>query len=413
MNILFLTEDESNSPGGWIHVYSTALELARLGHGVKLICKDGEAHGEITRKIDNGTLSIRRVKSSGRFHTILYPFQLLFYGTKYIVTRKIDIIYERPGIVPVGFLLSKLFKKPLVIAAQGVAYYEHESKVRSQMVDSKLLARRMVDNKLLANKFVMAILKGITRINHKNAYRIITVTPQIKQLICIQYKINPDKIIVLSNGADINLFRPMETEIAKKLLKLDEAVQYVCFVGNLLFWQGVQYLIKSAPLVLEKYPSARFLIVGDGMIKKELMNLAQQEKVFDKFLFYGAVPHEDVPTYINASEVCVCTAASDDKNKTTGNSGLKVFEYMACGKPVVIGNTEGQKDVIAESSAGLVVSPEHSRELASAIISLLKDAKLSKQLGENGRKVVVERYSWAGIAGRVSEVFGEAVRKQA
>ena len=411
MNILYLTQVESIGYAGGTQVSSITLALARLGHNVKLICKDRKAPGEIVSGVGNGTLSIRKIGGYGRFYTLLYPLRLLFYGARYIATSKIDVIYERTAILPLGFLLSRLFRKPLVVGIQGLQHYEHDSETRSRMVESNTFARRAIDNRVLANRLVMAVHKRIATLNYKRATWIITVTPQIKQLICAQHKIDPDKVIVVPNGADTDLFKPIETSKAKSMLKLCEDAQYICLVAHLFFAQVAEYLVKSAPLISEKCPSARFLIVGDGPSKGELTNLARQIGVSAEFVFTGAVPHEDVPMYINASEVCICTAGNDARSRMEGSSSLKVMEYMACGKPLVVGNAEGNRDVVAGSDAGLVVRPEHPDEMASAIIKLLEDKQLSQRLGENGRKAVIERYSCASVAQRVVEACEEAVKR--
>jgi glycosyltransferase involved in cell wall biosynthesis len=267
-------------------------------------------------------------------------------------------------------------------------------------------------NRLLASRLAMAMFRKIAEINYKNATWIIATTPQIKQSICIQYRIDPDRIIVLSNGADVNLFKPMDTKTAKELLALDEDTQYVCFVGALSFYEGVEYLIRSAPLILDKCPSAGFLIVGDGPSKGKLMNLTQQIGVSAKFVFTGAAPHEDVPMYINASEVCVCPGTYRPMDIKIGASSLKIFEYMACGKPVVTADNTGNEDVITESNAGIVVCPQHSHELAGAVAKLLRDNQLSQRLGENGIKAAIEKYSWTSIAKRTAEACQEAVKRR-
>ncbi len=400
MNILFLTPVDLSKYGERVHVCNMALELARLNHNVKLICRDTKASGKTVERAGKGALSIKRVRGFRGFHAILYIPQALFYGIRCIAASKIDVIYERPGFLPVGYLLSKFFRKPLVIAVQGANYYESEVKLAD------------ADSRFLTNRFVLAILKKMTKMSYKSTSRIIAVTPQIKHLICTQYEVNADKIMVSSNGADTNLFRPMETKKAKKELNLDGKVRYVCFVGSLGRWKRVYYLIRAAPEILEKCPDAGFLVVGDGKFKKELMNLAQGEGVLDRFVFTGSVSYEDVPKYINASEVCVAPAARDAKIKVTGSSPLKIFEYMACGKPVVTGNVEGGRAVIIESAAGRVVNPEHSSELAGTIVELLKDKRLSQRLGQNGRKVVVERYSWASVVKRVAEVCQKTIQER-
>lgn len=412
MNILYLTQVESLDFGAGNQVKSMALGFARLNHNVIVISKNKKTPSEAIENAGNENLSIKELGGRGSLYFFLYPFQVFLYGVKYIITSNIEVIYERLGLIPLGFWLSKLFKKPLIIAAQDLAYWDsrHDIESVSQMANDKLFARKKIYNQLLTSKFVMAILRKLASINYKNATWIITVTPQVKHVISTLYKINPEKIIVLYNGADADLFSPLETKSAKKMLKLDEATQYICYVGTLTYYEGVEDLVKSAPLVLEKYPDIRFLIVGDGPSKNELVSLTKQEGVINKFIFIGAVKHDDVPKYINASEICVCPVLNDTKSKTAGSSGLKSFEYMACGKPVVMSDTDGNKDLIAETNAGLIARTERPHEFASAIIKLLEDKKLSQNLGENGRKAVVEKYSWSSIAKKVSESFDEAIK---
>ena len=127
-------------------------------------------------------------------------------------------------------------------------------------------------------------------------------------------------------------------------------------------------------------------------------------------VFTGLVQHDNIPEYLAAMDIVL---APYPELTFFYYSPLKIFEYMACSKPVVTGNTEGNKDIIAESNAGLVVRPERAHELASAIIKLLNDKQLSQQLGGNGRRAVIERYSWTNIARRVSEVLREAIKEQA
>ena len=84
---------------------------------------------------------------------------------------------------------------------------------------------------------------------------------------------------------------------------------------------------------------------------------------------------------------------------------------MACGKPIILSNTNGNRDIVAETDAGIVTHTELPREFATAIIKLLEDKNLSQRLGENGRKATVEKYSWSKIAERVAELFDGAMKR--
>ena len=81
---------------------------------------------------------------------------------------------------------------------------------------------------------------------------------------------------MVSNGANTSLFKPLEQETCRKELGLDLEIPYICFVGNLAPWQGVEYLVKAAPSILSRFPECRFLIVGDGVMKDNLLKLCRE-----------------------------------------------------------------------------------------------------------------------------------------
>ena len=134
-------------------------------------------------------------------------------------------------------------------------------------------------------------------------------------------------------------------------LRLEESEKYVCFVGNLAAWQGVEFLIYAAPLILEKCPDVRFLVVGDGAMKNKLLEITSELGLSDKIIFTGRVPYESVPLYINAADVCVAPFIKG-RNAKIGLSALKTYEYLACGKPIVASSIPGVKDLIELSGGG-------------------------------------------------------------
>ena len=81
------------------------------------------------------------------------------------------------------------------------------------------------------------------------------------------------------------------------------------------------------------------------------------------------------------------------RNERIGLSPLKIYEYLACGKPVVASDIKGIGDLLRNSNAGIGVKPEDPVELANAIIKLLKNEKLRGKMGKNGRKIVINNYN--------------------
>jgi glycosyltransferase involved in cell wall biosynthesis len=272
-------------------------------------------------------------------------------------------------------------KPPLVMLVHGI-------------VSDEALSKNLVKKNSLTYKFL--------RIMEKKAYvlcnKLIAVTDGIKEYLINDFHLNPYKIAVIPNAVDSDLFKPMDKSRCIRDLKLNELNCYVCFVGNLAPWQGVEYLIHAAPLILKESPSTKFLIVGDGIMKEELINLAAEVGVSDNVIFIGAVPYEEVPKYINASDVCVASFIKERRG-----SPLKIYEYASCAKPIVSSRIQNL-EFMEDQNAGILVEPEKPEELAKAIIKLLKDEILRDEMGRTGREYVVKNRNWKNIAKRIEEV---------
>ena len=322
------------------------------------------------------------------FKSAFYQLFLFLYLIHYCFKFSPDVIYGRLSNLSFSFFfISKIFRIPYVIEVNGL------------LID---------EEKMIGRPKVLTRLTGLNeKLNYKQADKIVAVTQGIKDGIKELHSIPDEKIVVIPNGANTDLFKPMHQEKAKKELKLEEKKNYICFVGNLAPWQGVEFLIQSAPLILKESPHTKFLIIGDGPMKEELIDLTEQMAVSDKFIFTGVVPYEDVPKYINASDVCVASFIRK-RNLKIGLSPLKIYEYAACGKPIAASRIPNL-EFIEKQKAGILVEPENPKELAKAIIKLLKDERLRRELGENGRKYVTKNHSWEAVARRVAEVCKSVV----
>ena len=122
----------------------------------------------------------------------------------------------------------------------------------------------------------------------------------------------------------------------------------------------------------------------------------------------GRKPYDELPRYVAGIDVCINPYILDDI--ASGCSPLKLYEYMACAKPVVASRVCGF-EVLESVGAGLLVSPDDPEELAGAVVSLLKDEGLREEMGKNGREYVVKSHSWESVAKRVLEVCESAASR--
>jgi glycosyltransferase involved in cell wall biosynthesis len=324
-----------------------------------------------------------------RFTTLPFvgPLLLIGYGLGLAIVTiarwKPDAIYTLGGSMASGLLLAKLFKCPLVTEVNGLGRAELKLIPKGSL--SMLISRisRWMDE------------REITYSDH-----VIVVTASLKEALQRYLNIQPKKITVITNGANTHFFKPING--AKESLRLDSSCYYVGFVGIFAPWQGLDYMIKSASLILKEVPDTKFLLVGDGMTKRGMVELTEELHLAENFIFVGAVPYTEVPKYINAMDVCISF------RKGTPASPLKLYEYMACSKPVVA-TDDPDNQFIVDQNAGILVDPESARQVADAIITLLRNDALREQMGRNGLKYVLEKRSWQAVAREIEETIKMAV----
>lgn len=323
-----------------------------------------------------------------------YEFMLSFYLLYSCIRNRPDVLYLRQNSFPFfPIFLCKILKISSIVEVNGIVLDELKVNPNSQSFAYRVFSYLA----LRSEKF-----------NYRYCDRIVSVTDKLKDELVRLYSIPENKIHVINNGANTDVFKPLDLEQTKSRLKLENSKKYVCFVGNLAAWQGVEFLIRASPLILEKCPDARFLIVGDGVMKDSLMKITLELRLSDKFIFTGRIPYENVPLYINAADVCVAPFIKE-RNSKIGLSALKTYEYLACGKPIVASSISGVRDLIESSGGGVSVAPENPEELAAAVVKLLLDENSRVLMGDKGRRYVVENHSWDGVARKILDMCKDII----
>ena len=320
---------------------------------------------------------------------LVYEISLFLKLAYYCNRIGFDIIYTRiSNLTIIPLIISKICGIPFVVEVNGFLIRERKESYPYKF-DVNLVLTKLCEI-----------------INYKYANKIIVVTQNIKKEIRKTYNVTDEKIVVIENGANTDLFRPMSREGVMNELNLNGNYNYIGFSGSFADFHGLDDLLKSAPLVLKKKSNTKFIFVGDGLMKESIIQMVKDLNLMDNFVFINRVPYEEVPRYINAFDVCVIL-----KKKDIPGSSLKLWEYMACGKPVVATNTQDYK-VLEDCNAGILVDPEKPKEVADAIVTLLKNKELREEMGKNGRKTVVKNHSWECVARDVEKVIGAVVEKK-
>lgn len=351
MRILYITlEDLSLHKGSVTHVKEIVAGLRKRGHQVGLV---------------------GRPWNSIAFSSLFLLISLFRKLPQY------DLVYARDYHTAIIALFPRLlYHKKLIYEINGLANEEQKLKSRS-----------------IFNRIVVFLIKRAEKMAARFSDQIISVTPQIANYFIQHFHCQPDKVKVISNGVNTKKFYRIEDQDLlaqfRNRLGIGEGEVLVVFIGNLAPWQGVEYLIQVAPFLLKETKNVRFLIVGEGVLKDKLKMSIRELELSDYFIFTGMVDYEQIPLYINIADICVLPK----RHLKSGYSPIKLYEYMACGKPVISSKAEGL-EFIEEEGIGRVIDPENTISFMEAFIDLIQDRKKRETMGEKALFVARQRFDW-------------------
>ena len=215
--------------------------------------------------------------------------------------------------------------------------------------------------------------------------------------VLVEKGIAPEKIYVIPNGIN---FKKEVKKIRKEEIGIEENQPVVGCVGNLRKAKGHIYLIKSAKKILKIYPETKFIIVGKGNLEGYLKKEVKRNKMERNFLFAGFISEPE--KIISIFDIFVLPSLWE-------GFPVSLLEAMSLKKPVVATSVGDVPLIIKDGEEGIIVPPSDSESLASAIITLLKDEKLRKKMGEKAFEKV-KNYSLEKMIERYVSFYNEVLR---
>jgi glycosyltransferase involved in cell wall biosynthesis len=196
-----------------------------------------------------------------------------------------------------------------------------------------------------------------------------------------------ERVFVLPHGVDTERFSPLSRSVARASLGWPECFTLL-YVGAHGSIQGLETLLEAAAR-LEKYTDIRLMLVGEGSAKESLTRHAREHKLTN-VTFLSEQPHDLMPVLISASDLCLVPLRREEHYE--GVLPVKMFEMMACARPIVLG-IDGEARLVAEreAEAAMFVEPESTSALVDAILYLRRYPEIAHVMGLRGR-TFVENY---------------------
>jgi len=229
----------------------------------------------------------------------------------------------------------------------------------------------------------------------KHLDRIIAVSADMKCKMVAEYEVDPGKIVVISNGADLSKFPIIEKPVARQRLGLPLNARIGICVARLSGEKNLHMLIEAIALLSDNAPL--MYLIGDGPLRANLTELINEKNVGAKVKLVGPIPHNEICTWLNAGDF-FCLPSQRE------GCPVVIHEALACGLPVMSTMVGGIPDQICCEDYGLLCQPSDVKALSAIIAQSSQVAWDREKICAYGR-----RFTWDNVAQQTIKVFEEVL----
>ncbi len=217
------------------------------------------------------------------------------------------------------------------------------------------------------------------------------------------FGIDNSRIHLITSKADTEHFRPdISGDKIKKEFNLEGDI--IGFLGTFAKWHGIEFLIDAAPKIFEILPNAKLLLIGDGELRGKIDEKIDKLGIRDRIIMAGLVDLTLVPQYLAACDVLVSPCVPNEKGEFI-NSPVKIFEYLAMGKPIVASDIGQQKEIIKDNENGLLFKTYDEDEFVEKLQVAFNNKELTEYITKNARIDATTNYDWKNNRDIILDVF--------
>jgi len=357
--------------GGEVWSFNTGKALVKRGYKIVVVtykhpmhCKDEIIDGLIILRI--GPLTVSGVQPYFK-RAIVQAYGIIAKG----LTLAYDVIIANQTFpLLLSYVVSKVRRKPIFAIFHDI--YGLSFSIREKGV------------------FKGIIRGAVEAVSLKLAYDVIITVSESTKKKLIQAGVKEDKIFVVGGGVDIKAIDSVYAEKSSKPM--------IIYVGRLVKLKKVENLIIAFKEVLSKIPEAELYIVGIGLQESMLKNLVEQLKIASKVHFTGYVSEEEKITLMKHAWVLVQPSVAE-------GFGLVLVEANACKTPVIAVDSGGPREVVRDGENGYLIKPNNIKMLVEKLVELLSDKNRILVMGEKGRKLVEENFTWDKVAEKIEKIM--------
>ena len=310
---------------------------------------------------------------------LLYTIFVFFFQPIYILITRPQFVIAEPSSTILGSIWNPILNH--------IVKFKTILDIRSIPVEIKgfrgFLEKNFYDFSIHVSK---KFFDGIT-----------TLTPLMKADICKEYNIDARFVGVWTSGVSIDHFLPEKYNGFEMRRKFGLTDKFIIFYhGVFMKSRGLFETIRSIEIIKRKYPKIVFFLLGNGTALQDMEELIKTKKIQDSVFIHDAVDYMSVPNFISMCDVGIVPLP--DLPDWRHQCPLKLLEYLAMEKVVIVTDIPANREVIGSCKCGIFISSNKPDEIAKAIIKAYNNKARLKEWGSYGRDIIEKKYSWEKVA---------------
>ena len=396
MRILYHHRTQGRGAEG-VHIREIVKALRKLGnevtivspHGVDVLEDKCDHRFGGAKKTDPATAFLGWL--SRNLPQVIFEIMEICYNvysfgkiSRLIKKEKVDAVYERYHFFGFsGAFLARRHGIPVILEVNELSGFER-----------------------IREHFFVRLSKKIETYIFQKADAIIVVSKCLKQTI-VNLGVPASKIHVMPNAVNAEEF-DKDIKVSGEILnnvKIGDSV-IIGFVGYLVKWHNLDFLIECFAEICKLHNNVRLLLVGDGPLKNELEQLLKKHGIDSLAVFTGNVKHSEIPQYIKLMDICIIP------NSNEYRSPIKMFEYMAMSKVVLVPDTEPIRDIITDNINGVIFKQADKASFTARLDALIRSGDTRDRVGKEALRTILSKHLWEHNAKIILDMIRNTSRKE-
>jgi glycosyltransferase involved in cell wall biosynthesis len=374
-------------------VEKEAVTLSEAGHQVILFCLS-TGHEKITEEY-KGFLIVRYPTNLLEYKLSALAYTVPFYHwlmkrkiEMFIKTYKPDVLHVHDMVVaPAAIRTAHQKKIPVVLDL-----HENRPEIMKEYRHvNRFPGRLLINLKTWAKKQNQLIVESD---------KVVVVTELAKEDILKTTTKQPSDITVLPNTPSREF---LGHSMHQNILERMEGNFNLLYIGDTSERRGTGDLVRAVGVLAERIPDLQLWIVGRSSFDRELIKLAEEQKVQSRIHFEGWQAEDLFPSYIHGAAICLSPLKRNQHHDTTYAN--KLFQYMAYSRPLIVSDCPAQAELIHTEKCGVVFRAGNVQDLAEAVMHLYLNPELRSEYGVNARNALIMRWSWELTSRELSKLY--------